>query len=267
MRAMSQGERTSQYDFIVCGSTGAESIDEVGAEWSLRGFRAGRAPGEPARSQWPGAPGAATRTGRVAWPVGVGESATQLATARGWLVQTMDLPSTADRGGPRGDLYDDAAAVRQRIEGIEGSVVVVAHSYGAVPATQGAADLPNVRHIVYVCGFVLDVGELLLGLLGTEPDWWVVDGDIVTVDNPRAAFFHDVGREDVERAIARMKPFNRVAATQALTSAACIVFHRRTSSATTTPKSAQVSGCLPREQPRSVAYRRATRPCCLCLPN
>jgi pimeloyl-ACP methyl ester carboxylesterase len=141
-------------------------------------------------------------------------------TARGWLVQTMDLPSTADRGGPRGDLYDDAAAVRQRIEGIEGSIVVVAHSYGAVPATQGAADLPNVRHIVYVCGFVLDVGESLLGLLGTEPDWWVVDGDIVTVDNPRAAFFHDVGREDVERAIARMKPFNRVAATQALTSAA-----------------------------------------------
>ena len=135
-------------------------------------------------------------------------------------MQTMDLPSTADRGGPRGDLYDDAAAVRQRIEGIEGSVVVVAHSYGAVPATQGAADLPNVRHIVYVCGFVLDVGESLLGLLGTEPDWWVVDGDIVTVDNPRAAFFHDVGREDVERAIARMKPFNRVAATQALTSAA-----------------------------------------------
>ncbi len=132
----------------------------------------------------------------------------------------MDLPSTADRGGLRGDLYDDAAAVRQRIEGIEGSVVVVAHSYGAVPATQGAADLPNVRHIVYVCGFVLDVGESLLGLLGTEPDWWVVDGDIVTVDNPRAAFFHDVGREDVERAIARMKPFNRVAATQALTSAA-----------------------------------------------
>jgi pimeloyl-ACP methyl ester carboxylesterase len=180
---MSQGELDSQYDFIVCGSTGAESIDAWHGPW-------------------------------------VWEKVQPELTARGWLVQTMDLPSIADRGGPRGDLYDDAAAVRQRIEGIEGSVVVVAHSYGAVPATQGAADLSNVRHIVYVCGFVLDVGESLLGLLGTEPDWWVVDGDIVTVDNPRAAFFHDVGREDVERAITRMKPFNRVAATQALTSAA-----------------------------------------------
>jgi hypothetical protein len=36
MRAMSQGELNSQYDFIVCGSTGAESIDEVGAECIAR---------------------------------------------------------------------------------------------------------------------------------------------------------------------------------------------------------------------------------------
>jgi pimeloyl-ACP methyl ester carboxylesterase len=186
---------------------------------ALRGFRAGRAPGESARASGPARPVLLLVPGAWHGPW-VWEKVQPELTARGWLVQTMDLPSTADRGGPRGDLYDDAAAVRQRIEGIEGSVVVVAHSYGAVPATQGAADLPNVRHIVYVCGFVLDVGESLLGLLGTEPDWWVVDGDIVAVDNPRAAFFHDVGREDVERAIARMKPFNRVAATQALTSAA-----------------------------------------------
>jgi len=141
-------------------------------------------------------------------------------TARGWVVQTMDLPSNADRGRPRCGLYDDAAAVRQRIQGIEGPAVVVAHSYGAVPVTQGAANLPNVRHLVYVCGFMLDVGESPLGLLGTEPDWWVIDGDIMTVDNPRAVFFHDVGQEDADRAIARMTPFSRVAATQALTAAA-----------------------------------------------
>jgi pimeloyl-ACP methyl ester carboxylesterase len=141
-------------------------------------------------------------------------------TARGWAVQTMDLPSNADRGGPRCDLYDDAAAVRQHIKRIEGPVVVVAHSYGATAVTQGADNLPNVRHLVYVCGFVLDVGESLLGLLGTEPDWWLVDGDIMTVDNPRAVFFHDVGREDADRAITRMKPFSRVAATQGLTAAA-----------------------------------------------
>lgn len=141
-------------------------------------------------------------------------------TTRGWVVQTMDLPSVADRDQLRRDLYDDAAAIRQRIEHIGGPVVVVAHSYGATAVTQGAADLPNVRHIVYVCGFVLDVGESLLGLIGAEPDWWVVDGDIVTVDDPRAVFFHDVTREEADRAIARMAPFSRVAATQELTRAA-----------------------------------------------
>jgi pimeloyl-ACP methyl ester carboxylesterase len=141
-------------------------------------------------------------------------------TTRGWEVQTMDLPSNADRGGPRRDLYDDAAAVRERIKGIDGPVVVVAHSYGAVPVTQGAVDLPNVRHLVYVCGFMLDIGESLLGLLGTEADWWVIDGDTVTVGRPREVFFHDVGREDADRAIARMRPFSRIAATQALTAAA-----------------------------------------------
>ncbi|BBZ39407.1 hypothetical protein MCNS_24700 [Mycobacterium conspicuum] len=141
-------------------------------------------------------------------------------TARGWVVQTMDLPSVADRGCPRRGLYDDADAVRRRIEGIGGPVVVVAHSYGATAATQGAVNLPNVRHIVYICGFVLDVGESLLGLLGAEPDWWVIDNDIMTVDDPRAVFFHDVEEDEVDRAIARMKPFSRIAAAQKLTQAA-----------------------------------------------
>jgi hypothetical protein len=36
MSAMSQGKLNSQYDFIVCGSTGTESIDQVGAECIAR---------------------------------------------------------------------------------------------------------------------------------------------------------------------------------------------------------------------------------------
>ncbi|HEY6577673.1 MAG TPA: alpha/beta fold hydrolase, partial [Mycobacterium sp.] len=42
----------------------------------------------------------------------------------GWQVRTVDLPSTAERGGPRLDLYDDAAVVRRTIQEIDGPVVV-----------------------------------------------------------------------------------------------------------------------------------------------
>jgi pimeloyl-ACP methyl ester carboxylesterase len=151
----------------------------------------------------------------------VWENVEPLLTARGWQVQTMDLPSsTADPGARHADFYDDAAAVRDRITSIDGPVVVVAHSYGGAVATQGAADLPNVEHLVYVCGFQLDVGESLLGLVGAEPDWWVIEGETMTTINPRAVFFGDVSESDAERAIARMTPVTYATVRQPLTAAA-----------------------------------------------
>jgi pimeloyl-ACP methyl ester carboxylesterase len=140
-------------------------------------------------------------------------------TARGWEVRTVDLPSVADRGGPRFGLFDDAAVVRERIEEIGRPVVVVAHSYGGAVVSQGAADLPNVRHIVYVCAFQLDVGESLIQLSGRLP-WWNVDGDTMTTFDTREILFTDVPHEDADRALARMRPFSYVAVTQALTAAA-----------------------------------------------
>jgi pimeloyl-ACP methyl ester carboxylesterase len=149
------------------------------------------------------------------------EKVEPLLTARGWQVQAMDLPSSAADPGPRlADFYDDADAVRDRITSIGGPVVVVAHSYGGAVATQGAADLPNVKHLVYVCGFQLDVGESLLGLVGAEPDWWVVEGETMTTNDPRAVFYGDVPESDAERAIARMTPLSYVTVTQPLTAAA-----------------------------------------------
>jgi pimeloyl-ACP methyl ester carboxylesterase len=141
-------------------------------------------------------------------------------TARGWVVHTMDLPSVAERGQKRSALYDDAAAVRQRVEEIDGPVVVVAHSYGGAVVTQGVTDLPSVRHIVYVCAFPLDVGESLLGLVGTQPDWWIIDGDIMTPDDPRAVFYHDVEPQEAEWAIDRLRPISYLTVIQTLTAAA-----------------------------------------------
>lgn len=139
--------------------------------------------------------------------------------ARGWEVATVELPSVANRGAPRFGLHDDAAVVRERITEIDRPVVVVAHSYGGAVVSQGAANLANVRHIVYVCAFQLDVGECLTDLCGT-PEWWSIDGDAMTADNPREILFTDVPQADSDRAIARLKPFSYVAVTEKLTAAA-----------------------------------------------
>lgn len=53
----------------------------------------------------------------------------------------------------------DAAAVRDALDGIEGEVVAVAHSYGGIPLTNAAADDPDVRALVYVAAYVPDEGE------------------------------------------------------------------------------------------------------------
>lgn len=140
-------------------------------------------------------------------------------TARGWEVQTVDLPSVADLEEPRSGLYDDAAVVMKRIKDIGRPVVIVAHSYGGAVVSQGAAGLPNVRHIVYVCAFQLDVGEAVVKLSGILP-WWNIECDWMTTHNPREILFTDVPQEDADHAIARMKPWSYVAVTERLTAAA-----------------------------------------------
>jgi pimeloyl-ACP methyl ester carboxylesterase len=139
--------------------------------------------------------------------------------ARGWEVRTIDLPSVADLGGPRFGLHDDAAVVREHITDIGRPVVVVAHSYGGAVATQAVAGLSNVRHIVYVCGFMLDSGQSLIQLSGTVP-WWDVDGDTITTHDTRDVLFTAVPPEDADRAIARLRPFTYGAVTETLTAAA-----------------------------------------------
>jgi pimeloyl-ACP methyl ester carboxylesterase len=140
-------------------------------------------------------------------------------TARGWEVQTVDLPSVGDLEEPRSGLHDDADVVRKRIKEIGRPVVLVAHSYGGAVVSQGAADLPNVRHIVYVCAFQLDVGETLVKLSGILP-WWNVEGDTMTPHNPREILFTAVPQEESDRAVDRIKPWSYVAVTEALTAAA-----------------------------------------------
>src|ERR1700754_4710365 len=76
----------------------------------------------------------------------------------GWKSQTVELPSTAACGQPRFTMSDDVAVVRRTLAS-SSRVVVGAHSYGGLVVPQAAAGLPNVRHIVYLAAFQLDVGQ------------------------------------------------------------------------------------------------------------
>jgi len=121
-------------------------------------------------------------------------------------VQAVDLPSV---GPALGDLGDDIATVRAAIDAAEGPVVVMAHSYGGVPASGAVADAGDVRHVIYLAAFVIDAGESLLGLRGgVPPDWWEfsADGRTATPRDPVAVFYADCDPDDARAAAARLRP-------------------------------------------------------------
>jgi pimeloyl-ACP methyl ester carboxylesterase len=140
--------------------------------------------------------------------------------AMGWPAQTVELPSVAAKGQQRYSMRDDAAEVRRRLEAIVGPVVVAAHSYGGVVATQAAAGLANVRHIIYLAAFQLDIGDSLFGLAGEPLPWWNVDGDTFTPAGPLEIFYHDVTPSDAALAIDRLQTTSYSVVKEQLTAAA-----------------------------------------------
>jgi pimeloyl-ACP methyl ester carboxylesterase len=140
--------------------------------------------------------------------------------SRGRTVHAIDLPTVHAANKAELDLADDARAVRAAVDAIDGPVVVVAHSYGGVPTTQGLAGASNVAHIVYIAAFALDAGESLLGAVGgVPPTWWMVDGPLTTAGNPQepaeSLFFNDlpddVAHANAARLVAQAtKPFSDV---------------------------------------------------------
>jgi pimeloyl-ACP methyl ester carboxylesterase len=151
----------------------------------------------------------------------VWEAVLDRLTPRGWNTRTLDLPSVAAEAEFRSGMYDDAGAVRELLGRTNCPQIVVAHSYGAIPVTQVAHELPQVRHIVYVAGFQLDVGESLLGTVGGRiPSWWIVSGDSVTVDRPTEIFYNDVQPHTAAWAQSHLLPSTFAAFTEPVTAAA-----------------------------------------------
>ncbi|MFD6354811.1 alpha/beta fold hydrolase [Nocardia tengchongensis] len=69
---------------------------------------------------------------------------------------------------PTKSLADDAATTRDVLDGIDGPVVLVGHSYGGAVITE-AGNHDKVGALVYVTAFAPDQGESVNTLLGTFP--------------------------------------------------------------------------------------------------
>lgn len=128
--------------------------------------------------------------------------------ADGRAVTTVDLPSCSSGG----DLHDDAAAIRAVLDQHE-DVLLVAHSYGGLPATEAAAGHPAVRGLLYLSAYMADLGESLGGFepadepnIHPQTDCALLDGGAVILKPDRAAtlLFHDC--PDPDDAVAHLRP-------------------------------------------------------------
>lgn len=139
-------------------------------------------------------------------------------------VRRVTLPSVGADPAALGGLADDVAAVRDAVTAVDGPVLVCAHSYGGVPVTEAAADLPNVVGIVYLCAFQLDVGESLASALGDgpQPDWWDLHAEEGYLDvlRPKEIFYADVDDAVADAAAARIAHQGLAALATPLTKAA-----------------------------------------------
>src|SRR5215467_1539853 len=89
---------------------------------------------------------------------------------------------------PLRGLASDAESIATRVRAIDGPVVLVGHSYAGAPMGQAAAELSNVRALVFLAAIGLDVGESVAGVQEPFPPPMVVSTSYLTdYDAPGAA--------------------------------------------------------------------------------
>jgi pimeloyl-ACP methyl ester carboxylesterase len=129
-------------------------------------------------------------------------------------VVAVDLPGHGASTLPLGDLHGDADHVRSVLDGIDGEVVLVGHSYGGAVITD-AGTHPTVRRLVYIAAFAPDEGEALIGIaldhseqgeLGTAIQVRDDDTNVIDPAVAREVFYGDCKPEDVDRAVALLGP-------------------------------------------------------------
>jgi len=160
----------------------------------------------------------------------------RLLQARGVRPVTVDLPSSQDSGDHLPGLHDDAAAVRDALDGCA-DAVLCGHSYaGAVISEAAAGPHRAVRHLVFLAAAVPDAGDSLASLAQAatrnnpagaqeESDGEGIDmradGRLVMrPESARAALFHDCPPARADAAIALLRPQTPATSTQPATATA-----------------------------------------------
>ncbi len=96
-----------------------------------------------------------------------------LLQQRGVMSMSPALPSCGEAGTPTGTagpgLPEDVAAVRAVLQQSGEPTVVVAHSFGGIVTAEAAAGLDYVRHLLFVSGYLAEVGQSLSSFGGEEP--------------------------------------------------------------------------------------------------
>lgn len=130
----------------------------------------------------------------------------------------VDLPGHGASPLPLTDLHGDGQYVADVLARIDGPVVLVGHSYGGAVIGEAATHHPgNVRHLVYLAAFVLDVGEAVLSLARSLPQTDnplagamrpSADGATSTVDpaHVRNCFYAQCPEGTTEAALPRLSP-------------------------------------------------------------
>jgi pimeloyl-ACP methyl ester carboxylesterase len=70
----------------------------------------------------------------------------------------VDLPGHGEDRGAFEDLHGDARRVTETIDGLDGEVVLLGHSYGGAVVTEAGVH-PRVRHVIYLCALAIDADE------------------------------------------------------------------------------------------------------------
>lgn len=125
----------------------------------------------------------------------------------GRVTHAVDLPSMS---GPAHGVEADAKVVREKVDSIDGPVLLLGHSYGGVVVSQASAGAGNVARLVYLAAFMLDDGQSPTSTVGRE-----VPAEVEMLPpygDPVDAFYADVPAELARDAAARLRPQSAQAA-------------------------------------------------------